>query len=658
MTIRQLKMNNFAIYLGEQTIDLADPIQTNKPITLIGGFNGRGKTTLLDAILLALYGNRSPRITRGLSYSNYLLGLINSNADVVSEETFVELTIDMSDGQRSTMLRVRRTWPQKPNRIRDTLEVWQDGVINPYLADGWDAYIEEQIPLAIAELFFFDAEKISALAESEETVESLQRAIRTLLGVETIEQLIRNLRSIVRSKEAQIKNEESYQALVESQGKHDNLEEQLIYIKQQMASLQAKKDQTLNNLQELNSRYYGSGGHIYEHREQDMERHQYLTKHNEELRSALIAHASGVLPIALLSQQLPGLLVQLRAEEKAKRAKYIIPEIDQLREILLQSPSIHGTDVATLIDETICNQYGPLEQLADQQIHHTLLPIQLEQILFNIPEEIGIVRALLIEMERCKKEIVQLESNLSVDLDAQKFKVLANQRAALSRDLEEIDQSMAAFEDNSKKVKMELWRLEAQIGSIGVHMAETVEAERIIKFALEGQVKMRSFSDRLIKRKVGILSGLIKERLEILLHKNSLIRDVDVNPNSFKITLMNAQGQVISKTRLSAGERQMFAIAILWGLATASGKDIPVLIDTPMGRLDSLHRSSFVERYLPKASHQVVILSTDTEISGGYLDLLRPHIGRSYILEYVEPGNYTKILDGYFEDHQREEVTR
>jgi DNA sulfur modification protein DndD len=99
---------------------------------------------------------------------------------------------------------------------------------------------------------------------------------------------------------------------------------------------------------------------------------------------------------------------------------------------------------------------------------------------------------------------------------------------------------------------------------------------------------------------------------------------------------------------LSAGERQMLAVATLWGLAKASGRPLPAVIDTPLGRLDSAHRSHLIQRYFPKASHQVLLLSTDEEIYGRYYEELQPAIGRSYRLEFDQAEGRTRIERGYF----------
>ena len=104
------------------------------------------------------------------------------------------------------------------------------------------------------------------------------------------------------------------------------------------------------------------------------------------------------------------------------------------------------------------------------------------------------------------------------------------------------------------------------------------------------------------------------------------------------------------KHRLSAGEKQLLAISFLWGLARVSGRNLPIAIDTPLGRLDSSHRSNLVERYFPTASHQVILLSTDTEITEEHVKKLRTQdvIAREYLLRYSSTDKGTTIENGYF----------
>jgi DNA sulfur modification protein DndD len=105
---------------------------------------------------------------------------------------------------------------------------------------------------------------------------------------------------------------------------------------------------------------------------------------------------------------------------------------------------------------------------------------------------------------------------------------------------------------------------------------------------------------------------------------------------------------LLPKAELSSGEKQIYAIAMLWGLARTSGRPLPVIIDTPLGRLDSEHRANLCQNYFPNASHQVILLSTDTEVDRPLFDNLRDHISHAYSLNYDPADACTRVTEGYF----------
>jgi DNA sulfur modification protein DndD len=159
---------------------------------------------------------------------------------------------------------------------------------------------------------------------------------------------------------------------------------------------------------------------------------------------------------------------------------------------------------------------------------------------------------------------------------------------------------------------------------------------------------MQDFLTRATERKIDRLSELITDSFRFLLRKQTMVERIHIDPVNFSITLFNAAGQALPKQRLSEGEKQLFAISVLWGLARASSHPLPAIIDTPMARLDSGHRRHLVERYFPHASHQVIILSTDTEVDRHYYNTLQPHIVRAYHLCYEEEARATHGEEGYF----------
>jgi DNA sulfur modification protein DndD len=159
---------------------------------------------------------------------------------------------------------------------------------------------------------------------------------------------------------------------------------------------------------------------------------------------------------------------------------------------------------------------------------------------------------------------------------------------------------------------------------------------------------MQEFLRRATERKIDRLSAFVTESFRFLLRKQTLVERILIEPEHFAITLYDRDGQALPKQRLSEGEKQIFAIAVLWGLARASARPLPAVIDTPMARLDAAHRQNLVERYFPNASHQVLIFSTDTEVDRHYYQALQPAIARAYHLRYDEEQRMTVGEEGYF----------
>src|SRR5262249_22045654 len=160
----------------------------------------------------------------------------------------------------------------------------------------------------------------------------------------------------------------------------------------------------------------------------------------------------------------------------------------------------------------------------------------------------------------------------------------------------------------------------------------------------------QEFLKRGTARKIDRLSTLITESFQYLLRKSSFVRRIAIDPLTFAITLYDGQGRGVPKQRLSEGEKQIFAVSVLWGLARAAARPLPAVIDTPMAPLGATHQRHPVERYFPHASHQVVIFSTDTEVDREYYRLLQPAVARAYHLSYDETERVTVGEPGYFWD--------
>ena len=190
-------------------------------------------------------------------------------------------------------------------------------------------------------------------------------------------------------------------------------------------------------------------------------------------------------------------------------------------------------------------------------------------------------------------------------------------------------------------------RLDSLLRSSGEAELENAATQRFLKHSGEVRLTLDRFRVALIDRHVSRLAELILKGFEALLRKKSLVSGLKIDATSCALKLLDNDGREVAPERLSAAERQLLAVSMLWGLGRASGRPLPVVVDTPLGRLDGSHRDHLVTRYFPYASHQVLLLSTDEEIDEAYYHKLKPWIGRAYRLEYDESSKSSSIKPGY-----------
>ena len=197
--------------------------------------------------------------------------------------------------------------------------------------------------------------------------------------------------------------------------------------------------------------------------------------------------------------------------------------------------------------------------------------------------------------------------------------------------------------------------LEERISDIGMEIEKLYERHNVSKEKTDLIEEcdsiasvLNQFIVRLRKNKVQLLQEKTFEMYRLLSSRSGLIKDITIDEKTYEVRVIDRNGHKIRKSGLSAGEKEVFAVSLLWGLAQTSELKLPIIIDTPLSRLDSTHRDNIVDNYFPNAGDQVIILSTDTEIDANYYRALKPHLSGAGSLEFDQRQELTTFRQGYF----------
>jgi DNA sulfur modification protein DndD len=246
-----------------------------------------------------------------------------------------------------------------------------------------------------------------------------------------------------------------------------------------------------------------------------------------------------------------------------------------------------------------------------------------------------------------------IERKLKTIPDEDAVKPFLDEVSELERQCDSLERERRRLEEEWKQVNHGKERKQAELARIQRQAVEleleAAEAARIAAYSRATRPILKEFRQRVIEKHIETIQHSVLESFRQLIRKRHLVAEIAIDANTFAVQLKAEDGATILPERLSAGERQLLAVSLLWGLAKASRRPLPAVVDTPLGRLDSSHRDHLVRRYFPKASHQVLLLSTDEEIRGHYLDALAPAIGHLYLLEFDERDQTTRIKRGYFD---------
>lgn len=662
MLLEELTLCDFGLFMGEHRFRLAPNARHGnaRPIVLFGGLNGAGKTTILSAIRLALYGRQS--LGHAISqrvYEEYLADRIHRNkTSLVSPiSAHVALEFKYYKLREAIQYKVVRSWTVTGKSVTENLLLYQDNsFVSDFNREQCQAFLNELVPIGVSDLFFFDGEKISALAEDNGDL-ALRDAIRKLLGLDIIERLNNDLgiygrrhNRIGLPKEA----DDEIKRLEAQLGEFRELAQ-----REQMAaaSIRAEMDTATNEAYRLEQQLAARGGAWSGSRKSLLEKQEQLLHHREQVESEIHEFMSGLYPIGLVKQQAEALVLQLRQEERLKSWSVLSEPLKaHIKNLKIElRKRFKGIDQKSL-SEVIDNNFSPLlakpRDLDNVSLRHNLsekdagLVTQWVNTTFNhVVPKAAELKATFDELdEQLARVGVQLERAPDEDSLKSEFEYLKakhNLIGALN----------AQFNASIERARRSIWQAIETVRKL--KRAETDQRDQgekahTIRLAEATRTVLSDFSAEVTRRKVAKLESEFVQTFTRLARKEDAITKAVINPDTFTVTIFDNHMRPLAKKDLSAGEKQIYAVAMLDALARTSGRKLPVIIDTPLGRLDSLHRANLVENYFPYASHQVIILSTDTEIDQKFYAALTGSISHAYHLVYDDAEEASFEKEGFF----------
>ncbi|WP_254824322.1 DNA sulfur modification protein DndD [Haloglomus halophilum] len=660
MKFNRIVLENYGPYEGR--IEFSLRTTEDAPIVLFGGKNGAGKTTLFNAIQVCLHGRSAfdERLSRH-EYEDWLRSQLHEADGEQATRGKIQIDFEYADLGKTDNYVVTREIRDRGKSVADELEVKRNGSpLSDLDAEQWDDFLKELIPPGISQLFFFDGEKIQQLATEIKEQDNFADALASLLGLDLIERLDSDL-SIYLSQKLEEEGKEELSEKIETLEEELNeIDEQQAALEEQIKSKEARIDELGEQIDKKEQELTQEGGDYAAKRDEYKERRTRLETQRENLEDQIRDLATDCYPFALAPDLCREVVEQLESERvleeelaAKKRAGDILEDVATDEAVLSEtdidpeSASEIVKQIQTALDDRLEDSDEDTYRLSEEFSRREQQEMEtvVNRALNEVPQEMG---DLTRELEEKTKEQQETETKLQrapeqsviqpVLADIQR---LSEERSRLEQEIEQHRQELENLEERRSKKEV----------SLENRLEDKEELESVSdRAALASDVRsaVKDYRQELIEQKLTQLEDALTERYLQLSNKAGFYEQVLIDTDEVSITIETKNGTRKDQSQLSAGERQIFATAMLWALADISGRPLPFMIDTPLARLDQDHRGNLVESFFPNAAHQVLIFSTDTEITEERYNELRDRIAAEYHLEADEETGQTDVSPGYF----------
>lgn len=666
MIFKKIIFNNYKTYYGSQEINLyiprSDSSNNQKNIILIGGLNGAGKTTIIKAIQEVLYGNRN---FSEEEYKKQFSNVINNTYfSEGGNNCSVSLVMQMDSGEEWTIV---VKWFFNQNMVMTYFE--RELLIKPAGSslikkrkvenqDMYNKLIDLIMPFHASAFFIFDGEEVKDIILRQNSKE-MRNSIHKITGMNAYEQLLYDLKEAKR----QIENE----ALKSLQNKNiGHLKESLIEVQENLDLCEGKVSKIRYQTKSINDQIkeikeernivYASNS---KSREVIIKKQSKIQSDLDHLGKALEnEYENAIIPIILDKQIIKlkeVLLMEKEIRDKKTAKEMSLSPYREFMKVLLQqniNPPLSTEQIQQInkIGENVwLGQTSTKNELHEQELHdltkidyNTLMNLKSTSV-SSLNQKLKSITGLKLQYESIAVELSEAPDKIDTsDLD-EKLINFSKQEGELNLRARSLNKKIRELLDKQANLKNQITRISPEL--LGDSEALEIEKRNIDStiYALEIFIE----EDTMLKAQ--IIENEFKTMLSKLFRKQDEFGEITFDVKTYTIKLLNNKKQEVSIKDRSAGEMQMISSALIWALIKVSDLELPVVIDTPLGRLDSYHRKQLIEQYYTELSHQVIILSTDTEITNEYINTMSKYTYRQYMLDYDQEKKYTIIRDGYFD---------
>nr|WP_319373674.1 AAA family ATPase [uncultured Methanobacterium sp.] len=650
MILTSLKVKNFRQYKDEVRIDFTkDP---EKNFTILQGTNGAGKTTLLNAITWCLYGEELHNVTDDPIYNEIVENETERGGNF---KVKVEVEALNKENDVISFKRELQFFKEQNGKIFDSIydgnefSIYKnnDPVSHPTL------YVDSNMPKDIEEYFFFDGEKLEDYFR-ENTGTVIKKSVFKITQLKLLQRLINHLDERRRYFGKKVRDISPNTGAIEQQiilkedsiATNDDLLKKAI---KQRKIAEKKIKKYTNELKRVDSTDIKN---LQIERERLKFEVQEADNDIDELEKE---KADFLLEMAPIILAFPTLKKTLQKADKLVEKGFIPAQYKKkfLEDLIDEGKCICGTDLS---ENEECKKH--LEDLWEKT-----------SVLTNIGDEIGTEQAsienLLSKLNNFREKQKRIGKNLrrlKKERDDKSKRIKEISLLIKDSEIEKVNYFEEMLEENERleksKIREEL-NLESEIKS-AKRIVEKLKAERdkemqknaelekmkdILHFCEKSLSASKTLKDELIEDIRIRIEQTTKDQFLKLNWKESFT-DVKID-DDYDVTVIRMSGRISDANGLSAGEKLALALSFMAALNEISGFDLPIIIDTPMGRLDKEIKLN-IAKVLPKylENKQITLLVTGEEYSPEFRHKLSDRVGKEYTIEVTQTkyGNKSEVV--------------